>query len=262
MRYRIRIAARLFLACILSFAKGVLADGIFQSVTGDVRAAEGAASLESVSAAQRFQAGARIATGDGGRAVLRFDDGHILVLYADSEIRVARYAFDRDRPERDAMRLELVSGALRSVTGLLGERSADRFALSTPQASFGLKGTDFMVMLSGAAYLSVLQGTVTAGDRAGTATFERGSLARVVDPASLASPLASSDLPRGVSEAFAALAGVAVGPGIEPRSGGSSPGAFGAASGANVAATAAAFGLAVAAVAAAASSQTVTASHH
>lgn len=246
----------------MPFANGALANGVFQSVTGDVQAAEGAGTPEGVSTAQRFRAGASIATGAGSRAVLKFDDGHTLVLYENTEVRVAEYRFDRDRPQQDAMRLQLLKGALRSVTGLMGQRSRERVTLSMPQATVGLEGTDFMAMLAGSAYVSVLHGAVALGNAAGSVKFASPSLGAVADAARPAAPVAASELPPEVSAAFASLRGVAVGPGIEPGSGGPSAGVFGASPGKRVAATAAALALAVAAIASAASTETFTASHH
>jgi hypothetical protein len=260
--HRTRIAAGWFAFSCLLLANGAFANGFFQSVSGDVQAAQGAGASTAVSVAQRFQAGTTITTGADGRAVLRFDDGHTVVVHENAELRIAVYRFDRDRPEQDSMRLELVKGGLRSVTGLMGQRSRERVTLTLPQASVGLKGTDFMVMLIDSAYLSVLHGAVAVGNAAGSVTFASPAIAVVARPDSLAAPLAASGLPPAAAATFDDLRNVAVGPGIEPRSGGASPGAFGMGPGSNLAASAAALLLGVAAVATASSTQTTTTSHH
>jgi len=258
--HRTGIALGWFAVCCLLPASGAFADGFFLSVSGDVQA-NGAGP---VAAAQRFQAaGTTIRTGADSRAVLRLDDGHSLVLYEKTELRIAEYRFDRDRPQQDSLRLQLLQGALRSVTGLMGQRSRDRVMLTLPQANVALKGTDFMVALADSAYLSVLYGAVAVGNTAGSATF--ASPANVVIAKSDTPPasLAGSDLPPPVAAAFAALRSVALGPGIEPRSGGASSGAFGASPSANLAATAGALFLGVVAVVAAASTQQAsTTSNH
>ena len=260
--HRTRIAIGWFAVGCLLPANGAFANGFFQSLSGDVQAAQGAGAPASVSAGQRFEAGATLRTGAGGRAVLRLDDGHRVILYENTEFRLAEYRFDRDRPGEDSMRLQLLKGGLRSVTGLIGQRSRGSVTLALPQASIGLMGTDFMVVQIDSTYLSVLHGAVAIGNAAGSATFASPSLAVVAQSDRLAAPLAASSLPPAVAAAFAALRGVAVGPGIEPRSGGASPGAFGMGPGANLAASAAALLLGAAAVAAASSTQTSTTSHH
>jgi len=248
---RTGIAAGWFAVCFLLPASGAFANGFFLSVSGDVQAN----GVGPVSVAQRFQAGATIATGADSRAVLRLDDGHSLVLYENTELRIAEYRFARDRPQQDSMRLQLAKGALRSVTGLMGQRSRDRVTLTLPQASVALEGTDFMVLLTDSAYLSVLYGEVELGNAAGSASFASPANAMVASADSPPASLAGSDLPPPVATAFAALRSVALGPGIEPRSGGPSPGAFGAGPSANLAATAGALFLGAAALAAAASTQ-------
>jgi len=256
--HRSGIAAGWFAVSCLFAASGALADGFFLSVSGNVQTQ----GTGPVSAGQRFPVGATITTGADSRAVLRLDDGHSVALYENSELHIAEFRFDRDRPQQDAMRLQLVRGALRAVTGLMGQRSRDRVTLALPQASVALKGTDFMVMLADSAYVSVLYGAVALGNAAGSVTFDSPSNAMVTKSDRPPAPLEVSDLPPPVAAAFAALRGVALGPGIEPRSGGPSPGAFGLVPKTNAAATAAAFFLGVAAVAAAASSRTSTPSQH
>ncbi|MGB5082782.1 MAG: FecR family protein, partial [Burkholderiales bacterium] len=214
---RTRIAIGWFAVGCLLPANGAFANGFFQSLSGDVQAAQGAGAPASVSAGQRVEAGTTIRTGAGGRAVLRLDDGHSVVLHENTEFRLAEYRFDRDRPGEDSMRLQLLKGGLRSVTGLMGQRSRESVTLALPQASIGLRGTDFMVMLIDSAYLSVLHGAVAIGNAAGSATFASPSIAVVAGPDSRAAPLAASDLPAAAAAAFDKLRGVAVGPGIEPR---------------------------------------------
>jgi len=259
---RTRFAAGcLAVGCSL-LANGAIANGFIQSISGNVQASEGEGAPTAVSVAQRFKAGTTISTGADSRAVLRFDDGHRVVLYEHSELRIVRYRFDRDRPAQDSMRLQLAKGGLRSVTGLMGQRSREQVTLSLPQASVALKGTDFAAMLIDSAYVSVLHGAVAVGNAAGSATFASPSIAVVAKPDRLPEPLAASDLPPAVAAAFAALRSVAVGPGIEPGLGGASPSAFGMGASANLAASAAALFVGVAAVAAAASTQQASSTSH
>ena len=56
----------------------------------------------------------------------------------------------------------IMKGAMRSVSGLIGARSRNSFALRVPQATIGIRGTDFMVALVNPAYMSVLNGAIAA----------------------------------------------------------------------------------------------------
>ncbi|MFH1604205.1 MAG: FecR family protein [Pseudomonadota bacterium] len=214
------------------------ANGFFESVIGDVRAVEGSARPARVARNQRVIPGTTITTAAGARAVIRFDDGHAVVLNENTEFRVNQYNFDSDKPDRDNIALQLLKGAMRSVSGIVGARSRNAFVLLAPQATIGIRGTDFMIALVNPAYLSVLQGSIAATNAAGTATFAAGTTATVASSAALAVSIPASALPASVTSSFGSMGSVAVG-----------AGAVGAAAGGIT--TAVVTGVAVAAVAAA-----------
>jgi len=238
-----------------------LANGVFQGVTGEVKAGIGSEAPVDASAGERFRPGTTVTTGANSRAVLRFDDGHAIVLHENTEFRLTGYRFNRDRPQEDSFAAELVKGALRSVTGLIGQRSGNRVSLSVPQATIGIRGADFMVVLVNPAYVSVLKGAVGVTNAAGTVTFDAGTLGTVAAATTLAAPIAASALPAEASAAFGSLSSVAVG--ASAGSGGASAGTTGAgaSAGGGVSATVAAVAAAVAGIASAAG-HTVTANHH
>ena len=93
----------------------------------------------------------------------------------------------------------LLRGALRVVSGTLGKRSPDTFSLVVPQSTIGIRGTDFMVVLVNPAYLSVLKGTVTATNAAGTVTFRERTLGSLANSTTLAVPIPESALPRAAA---------------------------------------------------------------
>jgi hypothetical protein len=254
-------------ASALLVASGALSNGVFQSITGDVRAAAGSSSPAPAVAGERFRSGATIRTGAGSAAVLRFDDGHAILLHENGELRIADFRFDRDQPRDDRMELRLVSGALRSVTGLIGNRNRDRVLLSVPQASISVRGTDFTVVLADGAYLSVAQGAIVVSNAAGTVDFSAGALGTVQANASPAAPIASSALPAAVSAIFRSLGSVAMGAPGGSGAGGASTGYFGGgvAQTPTVAGTLAGIAAGVAAIAAAGSRKaatTTTATQH
>ncbi len=245
------------------FASVALANGVFQGVAGEVKAGMGSEAPVDASAGERLRPGTTVTTGANSRAVLRFDDGHAIVLHENTEFRLTGYRFNRDRPQEDAFAAELVKGALRSVAGLIGQRSGNRVSLSVPQATIGIRGADFMAVLVNPAYVSVLNGAVGVTNAAGTVTFDAGALGTVAAATTLAAPIAASALPAEASAAFSSLGNVAVGVGASAGSGGASAGATGAgaAAGGGVSATAAAVAAGIAGIASAAGNSTATANH-
>lgn len=228
------------------------ANGVFESVRGDVTAAVGTAAPVSVAVNQQVVPGTTVTTGPGAQTVIRFDDGHTVVLSENTEFRVTQYSFDKDKPQSDNIALQILKGAMRSVSGLIVSRSRDSFALLAPQATIGIRGTDFMIALVNPAYLSVLQGTISASNAAGTATFAAGATATVASATALAVAIPASALPASVASAFGNLSSVAIGAGAAGAGAGAGA-ASGAAAGGITAGMVAA-GVAVVGVAAAAAS--------
>jgi hypothetical protein len=250
MRRSFLVALCFGLSTLIS-APWVYANGIFQSVKGDVRAATGAAAAASVAINQRVVAGTTVTTGAGAQTVIRFDDGHTVVLNENTEFRVNQYSFDKDRPQNDNIAMQILKGAMRSVTGLIGSRSRNAFALVAPQATIGIRGTDFMIALVNPAYLSVTQGSIGVSNAAGAAAFEAGATATVASSTALAVAIPAAALPAAAATAFGNLSSVAISAGAA--------GATGAAAG-GVTAGAVAAGVAAVGIAAAAASSSSTSS--
>ena len=109
-----------------------------------------------------------MATSEGAQVVLRFDDGSRVVLAQRTDFRVVDYGYIASEPARDRSIFDLLQGALRVVTGALAKRSRDTFVLRAPQATIGIRGTDFMVAVVNPAYVQVLSGSVGVSNAGGT----------------------------------------------------------------------------------------------
>ena len=200
------MALRAFvLLFVLVFSPMALASAIVEAMNGTVRAGPSATTNDPVALGQRIGVGNTIVTGPRSHVSLRFDDGQIILLNDETEIRVEDYAYNQRDPDRDKFLFRLLRGAVRVVTALLTERNPQAFQLQAPQATFGVRGTDFMVALSNGAYLGVLQGTVSATNAAGTAIFATGATALAIDANTLPVLIPASALPPAVAAAFKQL---------------------------------------------------------
>src|SRR2546425_11702857 len=103
-----------------------------------------------------------------------------------------------------------LKGALRIVSGAIATRNRAAVALRTPQAMIGIRGTDFMVALVNPAYISVLEGAVSATNAAGTVVFAAGRIGLVPASAELAGAIPASTLPEAAAAAFSNLSAAAV----------------------------------------------------
>ena len=236
----------------------MLANATVQSVTGQVTAA-GAA----VTQGQRITPGSAVTTGAGARVLMRFDDGQSVLLNENTEFRIAEFNYNEASPQQDRSIFDILKGAARFVTGAIGRRSQTAFQLRAPQATIGIRGTDFMVAIVNPLYLGVTQGAIAAANTAGTVPFAAGAYGSVASFTTLATAIPFSALPAAAAGAFTSMSSVtisAVGVGGQAAGAGTATGT--AAGGAGIG-TAAAIGAAAAAAAAVTSGgETTTTTHH
>ena len=82
-------------------------------------------------------------------ARIKFIDNGEVVLRPETVFKVDAYAYKPVPTEKqqDNILFSLLKGGLRSVTGLLGKRSPDKFKMSTTTATIGIRGTHFGALL-------------------------------------------------------------------------------------------------------------------
>lgn len=84
-----------------------------------------------------------IRSGKGAWALVQMIDGALLTVRPQTEFRIEmyRYALEAD-PATMRSVISLTQGALRIVTGLIGKHNRAGYALKTPSATIGIRGTD------------------------------------------------------------------------------------------------------------------------
>lgn len=218
------------------------AAGNFVSLSGDVRVESNRAAT-AASATQSVEAGTTVHTGTNGNAVLRLDDGQQVALSPNTSFKIDQFRFDNARPDLNNVTMSLFTGALRILTGLIGQRDHSKFALKTATSTIGIRGTDFMVATStqsvaNPTYMQVIQGGISASNTAGTASFAAGTTGTVTSASTLATSIAASALPANIAASFSNLGSLSL----------SAVSASGAVSGATSASTTAVGGVSAAGV--------------
>jgi hypothetical protein len=231
----LQIALWLGLAMPMAFA-----NGMFQTVSGDVRAATPTNAPVAVAPNARIAEGTTVTTGPNSRATIRLDDGHAVVLAENSEFRLDAYRFDRATPQDNNIVVELLKGALRSVSGLIGGRNPGEFALRTATATIGIRGTDFAIALAEQTYVSVSEGLVSITNAAGSIPVGAGATAGVASATSLASIIPAGALPPSVAATFGQLNSVVIAAGAGGATASAAGGGLGTAAALGAAAAAAA----------------------
>src|SRR5258708_16716265 len=120
--------------------------------------------------------GDTVRTDAEGRAQIRFSDGSYVSLQPNTEFAIKDYNFEgkTDGTERGFFGLE--KGAMRTVTGLIGRVTRNRYQIATPTATVGIRGTggQIEVLLDGSTLVSGTSGIWTLSNPAGTLDIPAG----------------------------------------------------------------------------------------
>ncbi|MGZ8220826.1 MAG: FecR family protein [Methylobacter sp.] len=84
-------------------------------------------------------------------ALLVFPDGQKITLQPDSEMDIKQYNF-QIKGKKDQVLLRLAAGGLRALTGSIGKNNHDAYALDTPVATIGIRGTLTYTAINGSQF--------------------------------------------------------------------------------------------------------------
>jgi hypothetical protein len=116
---------------------------------GTVERLQGQVNRVSSVGSQSLQLGSAVHESDsvvsaaGSEAVIKFIDGSVLALRPLSEVALAQYRFNQQRPSEQAVWMQLVRGGLRVVTGLIAKSNPSSVRFTTSTATVGIRGTEF-----------------------------------------------------------------------------------------------------------------------
>ena len=86
-----------------------------------------------------------IVTDANSHAHLKTIDSGYLIVRPGSHVRVISYHVDTKNPANTRIKLELLQGVARSVSGQAVQQAKENFRFNTPVAAIGVRGTDFTV---------------------------------------------------------------------------------------------------------------------
>ncbi len=90
----------------------------------------------------------QVITESNGHVHIRFVDQALVSVRPDSTLEIQRYDFNPQNPADSSIKLNLVEGITRAISGDGAHAARDRFRLNTPIAAIGVRGTDFVVSAS------------------------------------------------------------------------------------------------------------------
>ena len=214
-----------------AFAGAAQAAAVLTSYQGDVRVALPDQSAAPATANEAIPPGAAVLTGLNARAVLRFDDSQVIALGQNTSFKVVDFQYDAAKPSQGRVVLDLLKGTLRAITGLIARANHQAFALRVPQATIGIRGTDFLVGVENQAFVSVNSGEISVTNDAGTTLFGPGQAGGIGSMTSLPAGIPASQLPSEISQSFSELNGLGGLGGLSGGAGGTGAASSGLSSG-------------------------------
>lgn len=199
----------LALSPVISFAAQETGSRVYV-VSGNVFVTQGKNPAHRVSNSEPIVPDTLFNTGDKSAALLKFEDGQVVTMHANSTFYVRAYRYDVRQTQNSNIFFSMVKGEMRFITGLIGQQRKQAFRLSIPNATIEIHGTDFMLSMAGnSMYSQVLSGSIGITNAAGTAVFGAGQTAAVASFSALASVVSASAIPSGT---FSALLAIPVNP--------------------------------------------------
>ena len=99
--------------------------------------------------------GDTIKTNDG-RAQIRFTDGAYVSLQPNSEFAIKDYNYEGKTDGSERGFFALARGAMRTVTGFIGRINRNRYQITTPTATVGIRGTGGLIAVNGDGSTSII----------------------------------------------------------------------------------------------------------
>jgi len=121
------------------------------------------------------QEGDEIATGADGYIYMKTVDNGFLILRPNSKARIVAYHVDQQNPANTRVKLELLGGVARSISGQAVKQARQNFRFNTPVAAIGVRGTDFIVYTDAqTSRVAVMSGGVIVSSFSGACGPEGG----------------------------------------------------------------------------------------
>lgn len=194
-------------ACATTGLAAAAPVGYVHEVKGDVTLRDAGKAPVKATAGDTFEQGANFTTGANGSVTLKFEDGQIAALSPNSQFIATTYVYDKKKITDSNIVFNLVRGGLRFVSGAIATTSNNKFAIRTPTATAGVRGT------IGDIVIDVGTGATLVVSSQGAVTFTSGGVSVVVPAGSQSFSATGGGAPSGagapVPPALAALAAVA-----------------------------------------------------
>ena len=131
-------------AATLCFSQAAWAiAGTIQVLIGTARITQNTGQDRPALRGDNLYEGDTVATPANSNVQIRMIDDSIIWVRPDSRFKIERYQSDQHGARKNEATLRLLSGTMRQLTGAIGKASPTDYKLSTPNATIGIRGTEF-----------------------------------------------------------------------------------------------------------------------
>jgi hypothetical protein len=156
-----RVSAFLALVALLFAGLAFANTATVTSSTGTVQVQTGTAPARVLRTGDVVRQGDTVMTGPVSSAVLKFEDGQVAALTANSRMTVTAYQYNPQTGAGSVL-LSLINGGMRAITGLIGRRTPNNVAYRAATATIGIRGTDVTIVTSeGNVVVTVTEGVIS-----------------------------------------------------------------------------------------------------
>jgi hypothetical protein len=174
----------------LAFAAGA----VITSVTGTAQVQTGTATPRALRMGDEVAQGDNVSTGPNSSVVMKFDDGEVTALTANSRMMVTAYQYNPSSGTGNVL-LSLVTGGMRAITGLIGQRNPKNVAYRAATATIGIRGTDATIVTDGSNVIfTVSDGTIDVTVNGKSYSVSRGESLFVDRSGNVVGPAATAQV--------------------------------------------------------------------
>ena len=119
------------------------AAGKIQLVVGTARISQQTGQERPAQRGDDLYEGDTVSSNANSNVQIRMIDDDIIWVRPGSQLKIERYRSDQHGAPKSEAALKLLSGTMREVTGSIGKASPADYKLSTPNATIGIRGTEF-----------------------------------------------------------------------------------------------------------------------
>ncbi len=169
MRSLLRILS-LPLLLALPLSGAFAASAYVHELQGTMSGQYGTAAPRALKIGDTLDPGITLSTGDKSTAIVKFEDGQLVVLQPNTRFTVREYRYNTKRVADSNMVFQLVQGGLRFVTGVIGSTNRNAFKLNVGTATIGVRGT------AGDVFYDQIANTITAAVDQGALALENAGI--------------------------------------------------------------------------------------